>query len=155
MFSFKQHTVHVSFWFSLKIWAFNQIPRTVVKSQAKVSCTGSLQFSSVQSLSCVQLFMTPWAAARQASLSITNSRNSLKLMSIQSMMSSNHITSVTPSPPTFNISQHQGLFKWVGSSLQVVKVLEFQLQHQSLHWTFRTDFLSDELVGYPCSPRDS
>ena len=40
----------------------------------------SVQFSSVQSLSCVQLFATPWIAARQASLSITNSRSSLKLM---------------------------------------------------------------------------
>ena len=37
----------------------------------------------------------------------------------------------SPSPPAFNLSQHQGLFKWVGSSHQVAKVLEFQLQHQS------------------------
>ena len=47
----------------------------------------------------------------------------------------------SPSPPTFNLSQHQGLFKWVGSSRQVAKVLEFQLQHQSFQWTFKTDFL--------------
>ena len=45
------------------------------------------------------------------------------------------------SPPTFNLSQHQGLFKWVSPSHQVAKVLEFQLQHQSLQWTFKTDFL--------------
>ena len=38
-----------------------------------------------------------------------------------------------PSPPIFNLSQHQGLFQWVGSSNQVAKVLEFQLQHQSFH----------------------
>ena len=44
-----------------------------------------------------------------------------------------------PSPPTFNLSQHQGLFKWVSSSHQVAKILEFQLQHQSFHWTPRTD----------------
>ena len=37
----------------------------------------------------------------------------------------------SPSPPTFNLSQHQGLFQWVGSSHRVAKVLEFQLQHQS------------------------
>ena len=61
----------------------------------------------------------------------------------------------SPSPPTFNLSQHQGLFKRVSSSHQVAKVLEFQLQHQSLQWIFRTDFLQDELVGSPCSPRDS
>ena len=50
-----------------------------------------IQFSSVQSLSRVQLFATPWIAARQASLSITNSRSSLKLTSIESMMPSNHL----------------------------------------------------------------
>ena len=49
-----------------------------------------LQFSSVQSLSCVRLFATPWITARQASLSITNSKSLLKLMSIESVMSSNH-----------------------------------------------------------------
>ena len=43
--------------------------------------------------------------------------------------------------PDFNLSQHQGLFKWVISSHQVAKVLEFQLQHQSLQWIFRSDFL--------------
>ena len=47
----------------------------------------------------------------------------------------------SPSPPALNLSQHQGLFKWVSSSHQVTKVLEFQLQHQSSQWTFRTDFL--------------
>ena len=48
-------------------------------------------FSSVQSLSCVQLFATPWTAACQASLSITNSWGLLKLMSIESVMPSNHL----------------------------------------------------------------
>ena len=47
--------------------------------------------SSVQSLSHVQLFATPWIAARQASLSITNSQSSLKLMSIESVMLSSHL----------------------------------------------------------------
>ena len=61
----------------------------------------------------------------------------------------------SPSTPTFNLSQHQGLFKWVSSSQQVAKVLEFHLQHQSFQWMFRTDFLWDGLVGYPCCPRDS
>ena len=45
----------------------------------------------------------------------------------------------SPSPPAFNLSQHQGLFQWVNSSHQV-KVLGFQLQHQSFQWIFRTDF---------------
>ena len=47
---------------------------------------------------------------------------------------------LSPSP-AFNLSQHQGLFQWVSSSHQVAKVLEFQLQHQSFQWIFRTDFL--------------
>ena len=52
----------------------------------------------------------------------------------------------SPSPPAFNLSQHQGLFQWVSSLHQVAKVLEFQLQHQSFQWTprlisFRMDWL--------------
>jgi len=47
----------------------------------------------------------------------------------------------SPSPPASNLSQHQGLFKWVSSSHQVAKVLEFHLQHQSFQWTPRTDLL--------------
>ena len=46
----------------------------------------------------------------------------------------------SPSPPAPNPSQHQGLFQWVNSLHQVAKVLEFQLQHQSFQWIFRTDF---------------
>ena len=47
----------------------------------------------------------------------------------------------SPSLPAFNLSQHQGLFQRVNTSHQVAKVLEFQLQHQSFQWIFRTDFL--------------
>ena len=47
----------------------------------------------------------------------------------------------SPSPPTLNLSQHQGLFQWIGSSHHVAKVLELQLQHQSFQWVFRIDFL--------------
>ena len=60
-----------------------------------------------------------------------------------------------PSPPAFDLSQHQSLFKWVSSSYQVAKVLEFQLQHQSFQWTPRTDLPQDGLVGSPSSLRDS
>ena len=45
------------------------------------------------------------------------------------------------SPPSFNFSQHQGLFQWISSLHQVATVLEFQLRHQSFQWIFRTDFL--------------
>ena len=51
----------------------------------------NIQFNSVQSLSCVWLFVTPWTSAYQASLSITNSWSLLKLMSIESVMPSNHL----------------------------------------------------------------
>ena len=61
----------------------------------------------------------------------------------------------SPSPPALNLSQHQGLFKWVSSSHQGAKVLEFQLQHQSFQWIFRIDFLLDGQVGSSCCPRDS
>ena len=46
-----------------------------------------------------------------------------------------------PFPPAFNLSQHQGLFQGVSSSHEVAKILEFQLQHQSFQWIFRTNFL--------------
>ena len=115
-----------------------------------------VQFSSVQSLSNVQLFETPWTAACQAYLSLTVSRNLLKLMSIKSVMPSNHLMLCRPLllPPSI-FSQYQGLFKWVSSLHQVVKVLELQLQHQSLKWVFRTDFLWDWLVWSSSHPRDS
>ena len=48
---------------------------------------------------------------------------------------------LSPFPPALNLSQHQGLFKWVSSSHQAAKVLAFQLQHQSFQWTLRTDLL--------------
>ena len=99
------------------------------------------QFSSVQSLSRVRLFVTPWITAHQASLSITNSRSSLKLMSIESVMPSSHLILcrplllLPPIPPSIRV------FQWVNSSHEVTKVLEFQLQHQPFHWTPRTDLL--------------
>ena len=59
----------------------------------------------------------------------------------------------SPSPPAFNLSQHQGLFQWVSSSHQLAKVLD--LQNQSFQWMNIQDwFLYDWLVGSPCSPRD-
>ena len=81
--------------------------------------------SSVQLLSCVRFFGTPRAAAHQASPSITNFRSLLKLMSIESVMAiqTSHPLS-SSSPPAFNLSQHQGIFKWVSSLHQVVKVLD-------------------------------
>ena len=71
------------------------------------------QFSSVQSLSCVQLFATPWIAARQASLPITNSRSSPKLLSIESVMPSSHLILcrplllLPPIPPSIRVFSNE------------------------------------------------
>ena len=60
------------------------------------NCEYKIKLSSIQSLSSVQLFATPWTAAYQASLSITNSWNLLKLMSIELVMPSNHLILCRP-----------------------------------------------------------
>ena len=86
----------------------------------------TVQFNSIQSLSRVRLFATPWITARQASLSITISRSSLKFTSIKSVMSSSHLILCRPLFPTApSPSQHQSLFQWVNSLHEVAKVLEF------------------------------
>ena len=61
----------------------------------------------------------------------------------------------SPSPPAFNLSQHQGLFQWVNSSHEVAKVLELQLQYHSFQRNPRVDLIQNGLFGSPCSPRDS
>ena len=104
----------------------------------------------VQLLSCVWPFAIPWNTALQTCLSFTISKS--LLMSGDSIQPCHPL--LLPSPLAINLSQHQGLFQWV-SSHQVAKVLEFQLHHQSLQRTFRTDFLLDSLAGSPCSPRGS
>ena len=71
---------------------------------------------------------------------------------VSDAIQSSHPLSST-SLPTFNLSQHQGLFQWVSSSHQVAKGLEFQ--HQFFQWIFRVDFLLDWLVWSPCWPRNS
>ena len=95
-------------------------------------------FSSVQSLSHVWLFVTPWTANARPPCLITSSWSLPKLMSIELLMPSNHLILCRPLlllPSVFpNI-------KWVSSSHQVAKTLEFQLQHQSFQWTHRTDLL--------------
>ena len=53
----------------------------------------------------------------------------------------------SPSPPAFNLSQHQGLFKWVSSLHQMAKILEFQLQHPSFQWIFRIGWISLQSKG--------
>ena len=86
--------------------------------------------SSVQSLSHVRLFATPWTTACQASLSTTNSRSPPKPLSIESVMPSDclilcrPLLLLPPIPPSIRVSSHH-----------VAEGLEFQLQHQSFQWT--------------------
>ena len=113
----------------------------------------SVQFGSVRLLSPVQLCDPMYCS--MPGLPITNSPSLLKLMSIESVMPSNHLIfchlllllpSIFPSIRVFSKE----------SALRiVVKVLEFQLQHQSFQRKPRTDLLWDGLVGSPCSSRNS
>ena len=95
----------------------------------------------IQSLSRVWLFVTPWSAARQAPLSITNSPSLLKLMSIESVMPSDHLILCRPLLLLPSISPSIKVFS-NESSHQMAKVLELQLQHQSFWWIFRVDLLN-------------
>ena len=99
-----------------------------------------LQFSSVQSLSLVQLFVTPWTTVCQAYVSIINYRSPPKPMSIESMMPSSHLIlcrsllllrSIFPSIRVFS-NESALRIRWP-------KLLEFQLQYQSFQWTPRID----------------
>ena len=88
-----------------------------------------VQFSSAQSVCCIQPFVNPWTTGRQASLFITNSQSLLRLMAIESVMPSNHLTLCRPLLllPSF----FQCLLQCVISLHQVAKVLKLQVQHQS------------------------
>ena len=98
-----------------------------------------VQFSSV---SCVPLFVTPMDSSTPG-LPVHHQLPELPQTHVHwvgdATQQSHPLSS--PSPPSFNLFQHQGLFQWVSSLHQVAKVLEFQLQHQSFQWTLRAGFL--------------
>ena len=110
--------------------------------------------SSVQSLSCVRFFATPWTAARQASLSITNSRSLPKLMSIESVMPSNHLT----------LCRHPFLLPSVFPSIRVFSNESVHHIRWPKYWSFSFSIspsneysgliFEDWLVWFPCSPSD-
>ena len=120
------------------------------------SITSSVQFSSVQLLCHVQLFCdhmdcsTPGFAIHHQHLEPAQTH----LHWVGDAIQPSHAL-LSPSPPAFHLSQHQGLFQWVSSSHQVTKVLELQLQHQSFQW--RLGFISFRIHwGWSsCSPRGS
>ena len=102
------------------------------------------QFSSVQSLSRVQLFATPWIAAHQASLSISNSQSPLRLTSIQSVMPSSHLILgrplllLPPIPPSIRVFSNESTLPWGGQSTGVSALAWFlpkKFQGWSSEWT--------------------
>ena len=121
-------------WVAYKSRIFNsvhQLPKKELKT---------MFIFSVQLLSHVRLSATPWNTARQTSLSITNSWNPPKPMSIESVMPSNQLILCRPLlllPSIFPSI----IFKWVSCLHQMAKVLKFQIQHQSYQWIPRTDLL--------------
>ena len=127
-----------------------------IYSEEKVELEGVWVFLAllevVQLLSRIQFSATPWTGAYQAPLSFNISLSLLKLVSIESVMSSNYLILSSPSPPALTLSQHQSLLQLVSCSHQVAKLLEFQ--HQSFQWIFRAYFLWDWVV-WSYSPGDS
>ena len=105
----------------------------------------SVQLSSVQSLSHVWLFAAPWTAAGLPVHPQLPEFMQTHMHWVSDAIQPSHLLS-SPSRLAFNLYQHQGLFKWVSSSHQVAKILEFQLQHHpsneySGQISFRMDWL--------------
>ena len=110
----------------------------------------------VQSLSHVRLFATPWIAARQTSLSITNSQSSLRLTSIESVMSSSHLIFcrpfllLPPIPPSIRVFSNESTLRMRWPKYWSCSFSIIPTQRNP-----RADLLQNGLVGSPCSPRDS
>ena len=119
----------------------------------RVSASASVQFSTVQSINCVQIFETPWTAVHQASLSITSSQSSLKLTSIESVIPSNHLIlyrpllllpSIFPSIRAFSnesVLRIRGPKDWSFSFISPSNEYSGLISFRVLVWS-------------PCSPRD-
>ena len=125
--------------------------------QTELLCVGdvlfvqlSTKFISVQSLSRIWVFATPWTAASQASLSITNCQNLLKLMSIESVMPSSHLTLCRPLLLLPSVlSQHQGyyLIIFIGEILKRAWALKI-----ALHPTRKTSLTNTAVLEKLCKP---
>ena len=110
----------------------------LVKNAGSVAmCLLSVKFSPH---SCPTLWLHELQHARPPCPSPTSRVYPTHVHQVSDAIQPSHLLS-SPFPPALNLSQRQVLFKWVSSSHQVAKVLEFQLQHQSFQWTPRTDLL--------------
>ena len=111
------------------------------------SCSPPFQFSSIQSLSRVRLFVTPWIAARQASLSITNSWSSLKLMSIESVMPSSHLILccplllLPPIPPSIRVFSNESTLRMRWSKYWSFSFSLIPFKEHPVLISFRMDWL--------------
>ena len=107
--------------------------------------TNRIGISSIQFSSVAQLCPTLWNPVDCSMPGLPVNRQFLEFTQTHVHWVGDAIQPSHPllslSPPAFNLSQHQGLFKWVSSLHQMAKVLEFQLQHQLFQWIFRTDLL--------------
>ena len=112
---------YFTIWFAFKSWAF---------------LFSSVQFGHSAVSSCLQ--PCGLQHVRHPCPSPTPELAQTQVHRVGDAIQPSHLLS---SPPAFNLFQHQDLFKWVSSSHQVAKVLEFQLQHQSFQQIFRTDFI--------------
>ena len=100
--------------------------------------------------------VTLWTAAHQAFLPFTISQSLLKLMSIESMMPSNHLILCCPLLFPLSIFPSIRVFSnELAVCIKVATVLELQIQHHSFQWIFKIDFLKDWLVWSPCCPKDA
>ena len=106
----------------------------------------------VESPSRVWHFATSWIAACQDSLSFTISQCLPSLCPLCWWYHPAVLSSDVLFPSALNLSQHQGIYQWVGSSHQMTKRLELQLRHQSFQWVSRVDFAYDWLI-WSCCPR--
>ena len=113
-------------WISLQSKGLSRVFNTTVQKHQFFSASHSVQFSSVQLLSCVQLFATPWVAAHQASLSIPNSQSSLRFTSIESMMPSSHLILgrplllLPPIPPSIRVFSNESTLCMRGPKYYII-----------------------------------
>ena len=131
-------------WYIQTFEYYSVLKRNELSNPEKTQRNFKCIFSSVQSLSCVRLFVTPWITAHQASLFITNSWNSLKLMSIELVMPSSHhilgrsLLLLPPIPPSIRVFSISQLFAGGDQSIGVSALASF-LPKKSQGWS-------------PCSP---
>ena len=102
----------------------------------------------VQLCSCVWLIVAPWTAARQASLSFTISQNLLKLMSIESVMPTNHFILLPPSPSALHLFQHHGLFHGMTEKLLKEQISQMVLKYCKAGSIMLVNFLTDLFLSH-------